>query len=453
MSNAPHPVFALPEWLPHLGGLATFYLHLARCRSELGLPTTVLTTQKEAVDPDWPHVKVVKLADQRYAHFIRYCQWLPKDWEVTAMSLAAGTAMRDWLRANTPDNAVVFAAEFLGYASLLCGKDLPPLVVTAHGSMGQISARSQGGMQSPDAPFLRMLESDALLRADLTTAYSPLNASEWSTTLGRNIPCIDPPFFPYQELDTNIDKTEGGPVRGIVVGRLQDWKGALTLAHALELMSTDERAQLQIDWFGGDTQTAPGGGSLAQWLKKQHPNVFGNTFQWHGTIPREQVLERQAEADFALIPSMWDTLNFTALEAMSAGTPIAISTGAGASYLVENGVTGLTFPADNPQALADTLSRVISCSSQLPSMGEQAKASLTRLFSPKACLERYDKAATQALAARQRPNTGLRLDSAGGCVLPLIESMMQADQLPRRSSRELLSALTQKFNQRLGLDG
>ncbi len=453
MPGTAHPVFALPEWLPHLGGLATFYLHLARCRSELGLPTTILTTQKEAVDPGWPHVTVVKLADQRYEHFVRYGQWLPDGWEVAAMSLAAGTAMRDWLREHAPANSVTFAAEFLGYASILCGPELPPLVVTAHGSMGQIAARSQGGMQSPDAGFVRMIESDALLRADLTTAYSPTNAAEWSATLQRNIPCIDPPFFPYQDLDTKENTARpSAPLRCIVVGRLQDWKGALTLADALELLTPDERTKLRIDWYGGDTSTAPGGASLAQWLEQHHPDVFGKCLRWHGPIPREQVLSRQAEADLCLVPSMWDTLNFTALEAMAAGTPVAISTGAGAAYLVDDD-TGFTFPANNPQALADTLRHLLTQAEQLPAMGQRCKQQLAERFAPAACVHRYNEAAQQAINARQSPYAHLRLDGTGNSLLPLIETIMQADKLPRRSSRELISALTQKFSQRLGLDG
>lgn len=449
MPKEPKTVLALPEWLPHLGGLATFYAQLAQCRSHEGKRTTILTTQKDAIDPGWTGVDVVPLAAQKDAYFVRYCQWLPEGWEVAALSLATGAAMRDWLREHAGDDTVVFAAEFLGYASVLREPSLPPLVVTAHGSMGQIAARSQGGMSSPDAPLLRMLESDSLLRADVTTAYSPMNAREWTNTLGREIPCVDPPFYVYPKTDTTRKTNQ--PLCGVAIGRLQDWKGAQVLAAALDLLGSDA-GRLRIDWYGSDTNTAPGGGSMAEYLANTYPGVWEKSLHWHGSKPREEVARHQAEADIALIPSSWDTLNFTVLEAMRTGTPVVVSTGAGASYLVQHGVNGFTFPADDERALAGLLREILKNAARLTGMSTMTQAKLEARFATASCANRYEALADRARNMRRSGARDLVGESAGMTLLPLMDELMRPDKLPERGGRELLQALTQKIGKRLGLD-
>ena len=201
--------------------------------------------------------------------------------------------MAEWLRQHAPANAVVFAAEFMGYASALFAPDLPPVVVTAHGSLGQIAARSNSGALAPDLPLLRLLESDALLRAHAVSAYSPANAAEWSAALGREVPCVDPPYFLSQDLNTPPPAPYGKtPLTGVVLGRLQDWKGAQPLADALDRLGPD--GPVRIDWYGKDTRTSPGSSSMAEWLEKQHPAIWQKTFRWHGPVSREQALAHQA---------------------------------------------------------------------------------------------------------------------------------------------------------------
>ena len=137
---------------------------------------------------------------------------------------------------------------------------------------------------------------------------------------------------------------------------------------------------------------------------------------------------------------------------MAAAKPVLVSTGAGASYLIENGTTGLTFPVDDDVALADLLNSIAAKRQRLPALGQAARASLDKRLSPAACTARYEELATQAQQASNRAFTALRTDSAAGILLPLIDSLIQPGKLPQRSGRELLGALTRKIGQRLGVD-
>ena len=67
---------------------------------------------------------------------------------------------------------------------------------------------------------------------------------------------------------------------------------------------------------------------------------------------RQRSRERQRSALFNLVPSTWDVFNFTAVEAMASGRPAIVSTGAGASELIEDGVNGYLFQAGDADALA-----------------------------------------------------------------------------------------------------
>lgn len=346
-------VFALPEWLPHPGGLATFYVQLAQGLASHGVSITVLTAQETVDASSLPGVTVVNLIDEKNQAMVRLMQKLPPGWSLSAMSLALGWVFRRWVENFAPSDCLVFAPEFLGYASLLTGGNLPPLIVTAHGSMGQIHSMDDYRNAPPDWEFVAGLESESLLRAAAATAYSPLNAADWSAHLPREVSFV-PPCFACGEGQARPRST-ADTLQAVVVGRLQSWKGAIELAEALaETSDTAIRAQ----WFGADTNTAPDGSSMAAYLERRYPEVWGSRLIWRGAMAREVVWQAQAEADFAIVPSRWDTLNFTAIEAMAQGTPVLVSNGAGASFLIEDGHNGFTFQKHDAQSLARALQRL-----------------------------------------------------------------------------------------------
>lgn len=442
-----HYILALPEWLPKLGGLATFYVQLAKLCCEQGIDVTVLVAQKDMDASGWPGLQVINLERAKNQWFGEFTKLLPEDWSLASYALAHGFAIREWLLANTKpdDGSVVFASEFLGYASILCDEKLPPIIVTAHGSIGQMGEHSQEQLGANDINFIRSLESESLLRADVATAYSPSNAKEWTTVLRREIKFVPPPFILTAQ---SKRQPSGKAIKGIVVGRLQDWKGAIVLAQALEELPDD--LPLSIDWIGADTQSAPEGKSMATWLENKFPKAWAKRFNWLGPLPRDEVARRQREADFALIPSNWDTLNFTALEAMSAGTPVIISDAAGASYLVKNGHNGFVFPADNADALNKTLAQVAKEPSILIDYGVAARSTMETQFKPLEIVQHYSELAINAQEAAIDSLACLRKGGTATALSSIIEALASGDYLSKRGGRELFSALTKKLGNRIG---
>lgn len=64
-------------------------------------------------------------------------------------------------------------------------------------------------------------------------------------------------------------------------------------------------------------------------------------------------------SDCYVVPSIYEPFGMVALEAAAAGTPVAVSSTGGLAEIVENRVTGVTFPPQNPEALASSVGSVL----------------------------------------------------------------------------------------------
>lgn len=65
-------------------------------------------------------------------------------------------------------------------------------------------------------------------------------------------------------------------------------------------------------------------------------------------------------AEAVVVPSHYESFGMVALEAMACGTPVVASQVGGLAFLVQDGVTGYTVPVDDPQAMADRLSTLLT---------------------------------------------------------------------------------------------
>ncbi|HEX6499199.1 MAG TPA: glycosyltransferase family 4 protein [Micromonosporaceae bacterium] len=67
-----------------------------------------------------------------------------------------------------------------------------------------------------------------------------------------------------------------------------------------------------------------------------------------------------AATDTMVVPSIYEPFGMVALEAAAAGAPLAVAATGGLAEIVEPGVTGVTFPAKNPQALAGAVGTLLA---------------------------------------------------------------------------------------------
>jgi glycogen synthase len=87
-----------------------------------------------------------------------------------------------------------------------------------------------------------------------------------------------------------------------------------------------------------------------------------------------------AATDAVVVPSIYEPFGMVALEAAAAGAPLAVSSTGGLAEIVQPGVTGVTFPAKDPAALASAVSGLLTDEVSARAMARRARAMVARRY-------------------------------------------------------------------------
>jgi glycosyltransferase involved in cell wall biosynthesis len=150
-----------------------------------------------------------------------------------------------------------------------------------------------------------------------------------------------------------------GTLRVLFVGRLDRQKGADILCRTLQSLEGKAHAVVVGSAVVFDQDLGwPGNCSRLGWLS------------------RETIHELYAAADLLLMPSRWEGLPITAIEAMRAGLPVVSSCVGGLPEIVIHGKTGLLVPSNDPEDFARLLSSLSK--HELAPMGQLARQHFQR---------------------------------------------------------------------------
>jgi glycosyltransferase involved in cell wall biosynthesis len=372
-----------PEFPPHTGGgILKYYSLLADSLRELGTEVTVLVSSPFSSFDDYTtrtgiDVRFVPSADvAREAARLTHLAAAPMFRRFVAAALAGGRHAA--LNADRYD--AIETTDFgLLFAPLLVASDRPNVLVTMHGSLGQISAREPIGRGGELTGTLsRVTESVLLPYADRLRAYSPSNASEWHQRLGADVRFVPPPL----RLPSLVEPA-ASQFSGLVAARIQTWKGPELLCRALASLGPRLPADLKIAWAGRDTRTAPGGGSLSEWLAQEFPQIWGTHLVPVGQLPFPEVASLMRSVRYVIVPSLWDTFNYSLAEAMAAGCVTIASKHAGACFLIETGTNGFSFDPAGPEQLAMQVIEVHNATRERrQDMGMAARDTVARELDP-----------------------------------------------------------------------
>lgn len=367
-----------PEFDGSGGGIMTFYQALIPRLQAEGVSVRVIEgSANHAAEEKSPRSRDGARVETLEVH--RLHKWHARFSQFAAAPglrrhLAAAWAM--WEQASFGEDADIVEACDWGLLFVPPALDATrPLAVQCHGSVGQIAQHDPIAGEETQSALTRLIERASLAEVDTVQTYSCVNAAYWRDETRRDVSMIRPPWMPpaFRPAQRPIN-------RGLVVGRVQRWKGPQVVCEALELVG---RGDLQIDWIGRDTPWGYRDGSTAARLSGCYPGVFGKKIVHHPPISAEEVHCQQAGALFNLVPSTWDVFNFTAVEAMASGRPTIVSTGAGASELIEDGVNGYVFPSGDAEKLAATIDRVLTVSPEhLAEIGRAAEATVRFTLNP-----------------------------------------------------------------------
>jgi glycosyltransferase involved in cell wall biosynthesis len=93
--------------------------------------------------------------------------------------------------------------------------------------------------------------------------------------------------------------------------------------------------------------------------------------------------------DIFALPSRFEGLPYVVLEAMSAGLPLVITSGANCSVLVEQGVNGLIVPTENVERFAMALTDLVSNIGRRNAMGQASKRRVSQFDLPRMVSETH----------------------------------------------------------------
>lgn len=159
----------------------------------------------------------------------------------------------------------------------------------------------------------------------------------------------------------------------LFVGRLEKYKGVETLISAMRILP---QVVLRIVGDGPDRRRLM---DLARGLR----NI---TFV--GFVQGEALWDEYAGARALVVPSLWyEPFGMVALEAMVRGVPVVVSDRGGLPEIVEDGVSGLVFPAGDAGFLATQLKK-LSCDQNYAEMlGKAGLSRAKRIGDPQAHVE------------------------------------------------------------------
>ncbi|MBE9005328.1 glycosyltransferase [Fortiea sp. LEGE XX443] len=436
-------LFIIPEYPPCSGGgIATFYCSLLAELSLQGHQVHVIVGSAfspaltdyqinglivEFLKPQAINANLAKF--DRYHAIPEFQRHLAAAW--TAWEQVNGGQGYDLV--ETTDWGMLFAP-------WIVSKNSPPTVVQLHASIGQIDFHDPQLDSQLQGSLVRLLESSLLSIADELQTYSHANVKAWKQLICRDVTYV-PPAIPYKPMTKPLEKS----ANGLVVGRIQHWKGPTILCEALKLLGGKAPT---IDWIGRDTVYRDSKTSMSAYLTQTYPDIWGKKIQPLGTFSPEKTCQLQSMANFMLVPSIWDVFNYTCVEGMAQGQLVLCSQGAGAADLITDGVNGLTFTKGEPQNLADRLDTLLSWSiAEREEIGKAAQETVKATLEPNAIaqqrLEIYEKLINKGKFSI-RPNSWL-VDAVSP-KKPLEKPLSFLDHLPLRElSNYLVKRSLKKF--------
>jgi glycosyltransferase involved in cell wall biosynthesis len=329
------------------GGGTTIVLQLARGLAERGLSVTV-GSQDESY-----------ILDQAAKQGLPV---LPLDFTSRRNTVQVTRALRSYLCAH-PDTVVHAHGARAGLpASLLPGASHAGLVYTVHGF-------HYGDKPAGLRHLAMATERFCISRADVTVLVSQHDADR--AAKDRLLP---------RGAVTRVIHNGAAPVPPVpqartfdiaFLGRLHAQKNPSILPNVLKALRPARPSLCII-----------GSGDLEPALRSQVERAgLQEQVTFLGALDHADALAALAQARILLLPSLWEGLPVSVLEAMHRGIPVVASDVPGTDELVIDGVTGYLVPTQDAQAYAERIARLLADAALRARFGAEAIMRVREHFS------------------------------------------------------------------------
>jgi glycosyltransferase involved in cell wall biosynthesis len=355
---------------PRCGGQGVYVRHLSRALRTLGHEVEVFSGQPYPdLCPEVPLTRLQSLDLYRSEDPFRPARPLRDAIDATefAIMCAAGFpeplafSLRAWreLSARRKEFDVVHDNQCLGYGLLAINRFLPVLATVHHplavdrrtelaGAPGRLRRLSLRRWYA----FIGMQNRVARRLPRLLTVSNPSKA-EISAEMGI-------PGERIAVVPNGVDTTLFRPMPGLrrVPGRVVTTasadvplKGLVPLLEALSCVRAQRPAELVV--VGRPRPN----GEVSRTVDRLG---LGGSVRFVSDIADAELVQLYAEAELAVVPSLYEGFSFPAVEAMSCGVPVVATTGGALPEVVgTDGGSGLLVPPGDAPAMAAAIGRVL----------------------------------------------------------------------------------------------
>lgn len=354
-----------PEFPPNCAGVGYYAYNLSKKLIELGNDVTVITRRF------WKKVKIESF-DGIKVHRVRFFPLPPIHVKIHGYFL--NKFFSNTIEKNDFD--------IIHYHSPLVPQintNLPS-IVTFHGCW-----KAEGKMYDKITDFyslyVRMFnkffvrdEMNSIKNTDKITTVSHRVASDLSTFYDVNIKEITVvgngvdinPFKPNHKINREDFSI-------LYTGRLVYRKGLIDFVKSAEHVCKE---------YPDASFILTGNGGLRSTLEKMvHDLKLESNFSFLGFITQDELIRHYQTDTIYVLPSYYEGLPTTVLEAMSCGMPVVATNIPGTNEAVVDGETGLLVPPKNPRALADGIIKLLGDENLRKKMGEAGRRRVEKEFS------------------------------------------------------------------------
>ena len=329
-------VHNLPPWDPRSGGGQRVQHEIAVHARAAGHDVRVLYSGDEEHSQDTPYLTV----------------WARERRRLVANAVEMARATRRLLGKWRPEVVHGSAAD-AGLLPLVLPPGVGVVATSHHPNPPTLPPLSPGSLA-----LLRRLQNPYLEAHLLRRAHRVIAVSAWSADTLRQrgyLPSSRPVAVVPNGVGKEWTRTVGSP-RGhdgdptfLCVGRLEPAKGWDVLLSAMAGSEALRSAQVAFVGVGPD-QKALTDNSVAQGL--------ADRIELKGWLDPPALRAHLAGATALVLPSRRENYPLVLLEGMAAGIPVVATQVGGIPEMIEDGVSGLLVPPDDPDALAAALARV-----------------------------------------------------------------------------------------------
>lgn len=224
----------------------------------------------------------------------------------------------------------------------------------------------------------------SLMKADTIFAPSKIVAKYGELDTGKKITVIESPVLvdEYELLDNQEIKSLSNKKYFLFFGTLGYLKGIALIADVLPIFFENSK-DVCFAFLGGQTTMGNKKGAIPamDYVYSRVPREYHSRIIYLEKTPDKSLLYSIVKNSIAcVLPSRFDNLPNTCIEAMALGKVVIGTRGASFDELIEDGINGFLIDIDDKQQLLKKMGQVLELSYEdLENMGHNAKETIKRL--------------------------------------------------------------------------